>query len=1162
MPTPVTLATLSDAFWDLPRSRRLLRQCLLHPFYKGLVDGTGSMYHFRTFVQQEMLLLPAWRLVADALLSNGEGMPQVVDCLTDESRLHSTFSASFGFSPEAPEPLPSTAAYMDFLEEVADFQRGDHTILECSVRALATLSARFRLLHWISHALLDAIPEVATNDSPSARWLSFCDADEFRNIAARLGAALDVAAGRGALERQAELGSRTYIDTLRHEFDFLMESLGAMDWPWISIGFALRLATALARKSEFPLCLDLRRHNAIFGGEIEAALDNMEGRPTHSSSLGSSKDMPSFLLLQSLLKYLHVAGEAEVRSWQEITGTSGGCHGLVELEAQLKDKAVHAFNILKFELAKSRDRNMMRADLLRPCFASVSCDALLERFASGDEPASILASLSGCAQEDAEILLQFGGRLSELFAPIELAKRVGRQDWDSRPCSLGASLLPLVDQAVRSLQEKGKSVRVSIFGGCGLTAALASRLGCTVVVVEQRMLLRKCLEVLFKQNGLENVRCADNADLASDVFVWEGLDEDGILEFGHWRGLQLQLAKLKKRGCPEPLMIPEAIRVNAALVDDSLSRIRGCRLGRFDCMRGYDLCYSHRWPEGACHIRPCLRSPVQHVFDLSLGRETPGHALLRLRAEPGAPVTGVAFWVEIPSLAVAEPRPPDAEQTWARCVQPLPPRRAEVSGPTLSLWAKCCDLKIWFSWADEDCLLASPLLPSVGISKLPPWHYKMLNDHERNRRYHSAIARGAAKASARRQASGFSGRPNVLDCGCGAGLLSLIAAQNGCDVSAVELSPLISDVTLETFRDVSRESESASLTLHTADVRSLTPEAFGLQGPAGPAGHDLIVSELMDASGVGESLLSVLEHACRHLAAPGAQVVPCQLRLTVALAYLTLPNCHGGFDFSALDMISFCSLQGGPFSEGKPLPTQLETGASGPLTASALPSLHGKGPFTSRNLNRLRRGEVWDTLTPEAHLLEVDIRRALQGQSLYPCKGQAELTVSQEGVANCILWWWEAQLDEHETISNKPQSLGSGYVTHWHQPLCPVGPIPVAAGDRLKLTVEIADAAGQKMKFSLQPSEPNSARHWKEGAGAKLAPDPLQDLLLGWHAEMEEACALNSTLTTKFTARGDLAGLAKLQTAVLFLVLVPQAFGCDPLIRDRLLQTYFGIAYK
>ena len=36
--------------------------------------------------------------------------------------------------------------------------------------------------------------------------------------------------------------------------------------------------------------------------------------------------------------------------------------------------------------------------------------------------------------------------------------------------------------------------------------------------------------------------------------------------------------------------------------------------------------------------------------------------------------------------------------------------------------------------------------------------------------------------------------------------------------------------------------------------------------------YEIIVSELMDASGLGESLLSVLEHACRDLASPGAQV--------------------------------------------------------------------------------------------------------------------------------------------------------------------------------------------------------------------------------------------------------------------------------------------------
>ena len=55
-----------------------------------------------------------------------------------------------------------------------------------------------------------------------------------------------------------------------------------------------------------------------------------------------------------------------------------------------------------------------------------------------------------------------------------------------------------------------------------------------------------------------------------------------------------------------------------------------------------------------------------------------------------------------------------------------------------------------------------------------------------------------------------------------------------------------------------------------------------------------------------------------HPAAP--QVIPCGLRLIGALGWLTLPNCHGAFDFSALDALNFCSRRGGAFSkevEGK-----------------------------------------------------------------------------------------------------------------------------------------------------------------------------------------------------------------------------------------------------
>eukprot|EP00438_Fugacium_kawagutii_P023221 Skav215690 [mRNA] locus=scaffold278:322367:332463:- [translate_table: standard] len=136
----------------------------------------------------------------------------------------------------------------------------------------------------------------------------------------------------------------------------------------------------------------------------------------------------------------------------------------------------------------------------------------------------------------------------------------------------------------------------------------------------------------------------------------------------------------------------------------------------------------------------------------------------------------------------------------------------------------------------------------------------MLNDHQRNRQYHLAIARALARARLR------AAPIRMLDCGCGAGLLSLLAAREAgatggaLEITAVELSPLIADLAQPILRD----GADAGTQLMTCDVRGLRAEEVGR--------YDIIVSELMDASGVGESLLSVLQHACHHLARPGAQV--------------------------------------------------------------------------------------------------------------------------------------------------------------------------------------------------------------------------------------------------------------------------------------------------
>eukprot|EP00435_Cladocopium_sp_Y103_P030552 s1597_g7.t1 len=682
-----------------------------------------------------------------------------------------------------------------------------------------------------------------------------------------------------------------------------------------------------------------------------------------------SPSTSSFLQLQSLLKHLNAADEASVQIWCEHLGSAKLC----DLEGQLRQKAIDIFEVVKFDLAqpnpqlggnKGTRSNPLRADLLRPSFGSVSCTEIWETLSDGNlseatagstststaDASPVLAKLSGCAEDDAARLIRFGRRLSELFAPIELTKHLARQDWTKVPYASGAALLPALDRVVRELQMSGTGdvkVKVAIFGssGCQLAAA-AHRLGCESSLAEPRPLLRACLQRLFEHN---QVTCClgEGADPTADVFVL-ALDEDGLVEWGQLQLLRRHLQRKASRKAPGmPQLIPDRILIKAALIDDTLPRIRGCPLNRFERMRGFDLQVSHRWPKGACHIHPQFRSNSQVIYDLALSDFVASSDLTLDRAhlsflpEPGV-ISGVAYWVTVPGL------PEEFDKAWIRCIQPLPVRRVEVGSKNLHLWANFSEVKLWFDWADDGG--ETTVMPPLGKTKLPPWHFKMLNDHQRNRGYHQALARAVQRKTGR------SGAVRLLDCGCGAGLLSLLASREGgpsLEITAVELSPLISDITQEVF------GASSSLKLVTGDVRALRPEQVGR--------YDIIVSELMDASGLGESLLSVLEHACSELASPGAQVIPCGLRLIGALGWLTLPNCHGSFDFSTLDSLNFCSRRGGPFSKENP-PSCLHVGHD-------VPSLHS-GPFTSRNLNRLRRGEAWDLLTEEETLLTVDFREA------------------------------------------------------------------------------------------------------------------------------------------------------------------------------------------
>lgn len=225
-----------------------------------------------------------------------------------------------------------------------------------------------------------------------------------------------------------------------------------------------------------------------------------------------------------------------------------------------------------------------------------------------------------------------------------------------------------------------------------------------------------------------------------------------------------------------------------------------------------------------------------------------------------------------------------------------------------------------------------------------------------------------------------------------------------------------------------------------------------------------------------------------------------------------------------------------------------------------LPSL-SSGPFASKNLNRLRRGETWDLLTFEVAFLEFDIDSALRGASLHPREATVELVARRSGIVNCIQWWWSAQLDEHATVSNRPREVNGSHPTHWHQPLVPIGPFPLRMGDRLVLDVRLCDALGQKLTFTLRPAQDGSAHFWA-CPGPHLPPEPLVVFLSEWRPRWEEACARNNTMLSRHTRCGDLSGLAGLQRAALAINAHPRLFGCDPHVRDRLLLLLFGVSFR
>ena len=149
----------------------------------------------------------------------------------------------------------------------------------------------------------------------------------------------------------------------------------------------------------------------------------------------------------------------------------------------------------------------------------------------------------------------------------------------------------------------------------------------------------------------------------------------------------------------------------------------------------------------------------------------------------------------------------------------------------------------------------------------------------------------------------LAGQPDahVLVLGAGSGVLGLLAARSGAQhVAAVERSPML-------FR-MAHQAVESNLERLPAGVLEVLPcklERIGVEGEQAPAEQQpteqsgrhatappvllprragVLVTDLLDHSVLGMGLLPAVDHAARCLLAPGAQVIPQCVHVSVAHA--------------------------------------------------------------------------------------------------------------------------------------------------------------------------------------------------------------------------------------------------------------------------------------